>query len=92
MANDGIWSLAPAYDLTYAEGPGGEHSMTILGEGKSPRKEHFLKIAKTASIAQKEAMMIYHQVKEAVGNWDKIARECGVSKKTQVLIKQSLVS
>jgi len=32
---DNAWKLAPAYDLTFSEGPGGEHSTTYLGEGKS---------------------------------------------------------
>jgi serine/threonine-protein kinase HipA len=30
------WTLTPAYDLMYAEGPGGEHSMNLSGEGTTP--------------------------------------------------------
>ncbi len=34
MDSAGDWRLAPAYDLTYSPGPGGEHYMDIAGEGK----------------------------------------------------------
>lgn len=28
----GQWKLAPAYDVTFYEGPGGYHQMDIMGE------------------------------------------------------------
>ena len=30
----GRWTLAPAYDLTFSSGPGGEQSMPVMGEGR----------------------------------------------------------
>nr|NJM04738.1 HipA domain-containing protein [Desulfobacula sp.] len=33
------WTLTPAYDLTFSKGPGGEHSMSIAGEGGSSRQK-----------------------------------------------------
>jgi len=30
----GEWALSPAYDLLYTPGPGGEHTMSLAGEGK----------------------------------------------------------
>ncbi len=32
MAKNGQWKLAPAYDVTFCEGPGGYHQMDIMGE------------------------------------------------------------
>ncbi|WP_426130063.1 hypothetical protein [Pararhizobium sp. PWRC1-1] len=32
MDASGGWTLSPAYDLTYSDGPGGEHSAAIAGE------------------------------------------------------------
>lgn len=32
MPADGNWTLAPAYDVTYCEGPGGYHQMDVMGE------------------------------------------------------------
>ena len=42
------WRLAPAYDLTFSPGPGGEHTMTVAGEGRQPGLEHILRIAEGA--------------------------------------------
>lgn len=35
MNAEGRWSVAPAYDLTFSYGPGGEHSTTVMGEGRT---------------------------------------------------------
>jgi serine/threonine-protein kinase HipA len=35
MDKNGRWKLSPAYDVTPSNGPGGEHNMTIAGEGKT---------------------------------------------------------
>jgi serine/threonine-protein kinase HipA len=40
MESDGTWKLAPAYDLTFSDGPAGEHHMLVAGEGSSPTREH----------------------------------------------------
>ncbi|MBU3086488.1 type II toxin-antitoxin system HipA family toxin [Acinetobacter seifertii] len=32
MEKNGQWKLAPAYDVTFCEGPGGYHQMDIMGE------------------------------------------------------------
>ena len=39
------WKLAPCYDLTYNEGPGGEHQMDIEGEARTPGKAELLQLA-----------------------------------------------
>lgn len=40
MSRAGEWRLAPAYDLTFSLGPGGEHYMDIEGEGRNPTQAH----------------------------------------------------
>ena len=58
------WKLSPAYDLTYSQGPGGEHSTTYLGEGKNPTEKHLLKLANKHNI--KNADNVISEVKGAV--------------------------
>lgn len=65
----GEWSLTPAYDLTFATGPGGEHSMTLAGEGRDPGREHFLRLAKQCSISTKAALNVINEVRAAVAGW-----------------------
>jgi serine/threonine-protein kinase HipA len=58
------WKLAPAYDLTFSQGPGGEHSTTYLGEGKNPTQEHLIKLANKHNI--KNANNVILEVKSAI--------------------------
>lgn len=46
----GDWKLAPCYDLTFNEGPGGEHQMDIVGHGKDITREHLLSLAKQGGV------------------------------------------
>ena len=44
------WQLAPAYDLTFSQGPGGEHHMDVAGEGGTITRHHLLKLATDADL------------------------------------------
>jgi serine/threonine-protein kinase HipA len=50
----GDWGLTPAYDLLFTPGPGGEHTMTIAGEGRNPARPHMLKLAEQADVSKRE--------------------------------------
>ena len=78
MHHAGQWALAPAYDLMFAPGPGGEHSMTVAGEGRAPQKRHLLELATAVGIDPQESDAILEQVATAVGRWRNQAREAGV--------------
>lgn len=58
------WKLSPAYDLTYSQGPGGEHSTTYLGEGKNPTEQHLIKLAKKHNI--NNAQTIISQIRDKI--------------------------
>ncbi len=76
----GMWALSPAYDLTFSSGPGGEHSMTLAGEGSAPTYNHFAKLAKQFDISQKEMEEMIAKVTAAVERWPEFAETAGVSK------------
>ncbi len=50
LSQDRTWHLAPAYDLTYCEGPGGEHQMDVCGEGSAITRSHMLELAKQGDV------------------------------------------
>ena len=77
----GEWSLAPAYDLTYAVGPGGEHTTTLLGEGRDPAREHCLRLAEQAEIKPRDAERILNEVNDAVARWRGFADRACCTKK-----------
>lgn len=82
----GVWKVAPAYDLTFSGGPGGEHSTSVMGEGRDPGKEHFIKLAEKFSITSKEATQITDEVHETISKWSEFAEQAGVSKASKKLI------
>lgn len=46
----GEWSLSPCFDLCPSSGPGGEHSTSVLGEGRNPTRVHCLAPAAKAGL------------------------------------------
>ena len=75
IARDGLWRLAPAYDLTFSPGPGGEHSTTVLGQGRQIDRHRLLELGKYADLSAAEAKRIIGRVAAAVADWDRFARE-----------------
>jgi serine/threonine-protein kinase HipA len=69
MDANGAWHPTPAYDLTLSDGPAGEHSLAIAGEGRNPNRKHIMAVAKAASIPAKEADAIFEQVLAATATW-----------------------
>lgn len=48
------WALAPAYDLTYDEGPSGYHQMSVMGEAKVIPRHAIFALAKVADLSDFE--------------------------------------
>jgi len=88
----GRWALAPAYDLTFSVGPGGEHSTTVSGEGKAPSSEQMLALASAPGISAKEARMIIDDVRGAVSRWSSFAKEAGVEATDRGAIGKSIAA
>lgn len=90
MAEDGQWTLSPAYDLTFSSGPGGEQSTTVMGEGRAPGVEHLLKLAKEANIKKPRAEDIIQSVQSSLTGWPTLAKQYGVSRANIALISKKL--
>ncbi|QPB18794.1 type II toxin-antitoxin system HipA family toxin [Rhizobium sp. 007] len=80
MRADGRWKLSPAYDLTFSDGPGGEHSAAIAGEGRNPGVQHMLAVARAASIPDRDAKHVIDEVRAAIERWPQFAEQAGLSK------------
>ena len=85
-AATGRWAPSPAYDLTFAPGPGGEHSTTVDGEGRAPGAEQMLRLAGPAGISAAEASATIDQVRHAVSQWSAVAEQAGVSTRARTYI------
>ena len=74
------WKLAPAYDLTFSYGPNGEHSTTVMGEGRAPSIEHLRSLGKKHGL--KKAEKLLEQVQAAIGKWADYAEISGLTERT----------
>lgn len=81
MDDRGEWALAPAYDLCFAHGPGGEHTMTVGGAGV-PDGEDCLALAERHGIGRAEARAALEQVDAAVARWPELAHDAGCVRKS----------
>ena len=90
MAADGRWRFAPAYDLTFSQGPGGEHCTTVLGEGKAPGKTQLMSLATKFGISQRDASAMIAEVQSTISSWATYAGMAGLSKKTTSVIANAL--
>jgi len=90
MQRDGAWQLAPAYDLTWSPGPGGEHSSSVLGHGKNITRSHLMALSKKADIEEQDAAQIIERTEIAIGRWNTYAAECGVSQASAAMIHAAL--
>ena len=78
MNKNGLWTLSPAYDLTFSHGIGGEQSTMLMGEGHKISIEHLKALAKRASLNTNKATDIIEQVQSALGGWKSLAKSYGV--------------
>ncbi len=92
MDQKGEWSLSPAYDLTFSPGPGGEHSMTIDGEGKAPSRENIIRLGEKSGLNKKDLNLIIDEVAQAVTNWPQYAESAGVTQTTMKTIHDKIKS
>lgn len=90
MDDKGSWRFAPAYDLTFSSGPGGEHSTTVLGEGRQPGGQQLLPLGEKFSI--KERKNIIDEVRDAVQHWPEFAASAGVSNASAKLIGKAIMA
>ncbi|MFH1358037.1 MAG: type II toxin-antitoxin system HipA family toxin [bacterium] len=86
----GQWHLSPAYDLCFSEGMGGEHFMTIQGEGTAITKKHLTALAKEMGIKTNDKKEILDQVMASASKWDSHAKEYGINAKTKNKIANNI--
>lgn len=74
MVPDGQWRLAPAYDMTFCEGPGGYHQMDVMGEALAISRTNMLRLAEEAEVPQEIAGRMIDDVCEVASQFAVIAK------------------
>lgn len=69
LGRDRAWRLAPAYDLTFSEGPHGEHQMDLCGEGRAIGRTHLLELARQGGVDGPFAQATIDRAVQVLGTW-----------------------
>ncbi|MFN3756418.1 MAG: type II toxin-antitoxin system HipA family toxin [Flavobacterium sp.] len=88
MDAKGVWSVAPAYDLTFSTSSFGMHSTAVFGELKSPGREHLLQLASHFKV--KNPTLLIDEVQSAINQFEILAHQNMISKDSTQLIKSQL--
>ena len=86
----GEWKLSPAYDLTFSNGPGGEQSTMVLGEGRNITLQHLLKLGREAQLSKNFIESVIDQTLSALGKWQSLSKKYGVSDVNMQLISKTI--
>jgi serine/threonine-protein kinase HipA len=94
MDQQGKWSLAPAFDLTYAYNPHGRwtnhHQMTINGKQDEFTLEDFRACAANTGLKRGRAEAVLDEVRAAVARWPEYADEAEVRPSQRDSIRETL--
>ena len=90
MERNGAWRMAPAYDLTWSFGPGGEHSSSVLGHSKNITRDHLIELGKKADMNKPEIINVIERAQEAISKWEIFANSYGTSRQSTKLIAAAL--
>lgn len=88
MDEKGSWKPSPAYDLTFSDGPGGEHTTLVAREGRNPGIDHLKALAERSDL--KNGSKIIDQVHAAVGRFKVFAEMAEVPAKLGNRISKAL--
>jgi serine/threonine-protein kinase HipA len=80
MNREGVWSLAPAYDVAYAEGGPWtrQHQMSVGGKFRGITRADLLTFADLFDLSPREAGEMVDQVVASLKGWRGYAQEAGV--------------
>ncbi|HEY0615329.1 MAG TPA: type II toxin-antitoxin system HipA family toxin [Candidatus Elarobacter sp.] len=90
LDRDGAWRLSPAYDLTFASGPGNEHYLAVNRRGRDVRRRDLIAVADTQSMSARNASAIIDEVAVAIEELPSIATDFGVTSATLRDLKDAI--
>ena len=90
LGRDRCWRLAPCYDLTFCEGPGGEHQMDVCGEGCNITRAKMLELAKQGGLNMAWAGDVVDRITEQAGHFQQLASIKNIHKATVKLVGSAI--
>ncbi len=95
MDRRGRWSLAPAYDVTFAMDPDNHwlrrHQMSVNGKLENISAEDLLASAKNMNLSELRAKRILNEVSAALAGWSDFAEEAFVTEPTMEAVQKQFL-
>jgi serine/threonine-protein kinase HipA len=92
MGKDGRWQFSPAYDLTFSDGPNGEHQMDLCGEARAPARKHLLLLANKTDIVERTATETIERIATMAERFGDFVDDLPIRKETLKSIKKAVKS
>ncbi|MCI5065459.1 type II toxin-antitoxin system HipA family toxin [bacterium] len=89
MDSEGVWSLAPAYDLTFSRSPFSAHKMALYNNG-SPTEELLIKFGRDIGIKRSKVVEIVDQTRSALSQFPRLCKTYEVSPKQREEVSSEL--
>ena len=84
------WKLAPCFDLTYSQGPSGEHQMDVCGEGLNIQRSHLMQLAQTGGLDARWAAQRLDGMLGVVDQWRELVSEFDIRRTTVRTLQQAV--
>ena len=95
MDKKGVWSLSPAYDVTFSYKKDSiwvnAHQMLINGKSEDITREDLLKVAEKLGVKQIDATRVIERIRDTISMWDKFAAQANLSKYNTERIRKTLL-
>jgi serine/threonine-protein kinase HipA len=90
MDRSGVWSLTPAYDVTFAHGTGftATHQLQVRDKAADIRETDLLAVA--AQFGVKQPQRILEQTRAAIADWEKYASDYDVPRAAVSAVRKEL--
>jgi serine/threonine-protein kinase HipA len=88
----GRWTFSPAYDLTFSQGPNGEHQMDICGEARLPGRKQLLELAAKTGIKQNVAAQSIDRIAAVSESFRKFVGKLPIREQTLELIEKAVTA
>lgn len=82
LGQDRRWRLAPAFDLSFSEGPMGQHHMDVCGEAHAVGRGHLLRLASEGGLPMKGAEVVIDRMLDQAATFGRRATGCQIRRAT----------
>jgi serine/threonine-protein kinase HipA len=90
LGQDRLWRLAPAYDLTFSEGPAGQHYMDICGAGTDITRDKLLQLANETDVSPAYAEKTIDRICTLAGDFSEKAKDFSIRRQTVQQIRRAI--